>query len=127
MQEVYSMNLEILPQDFSVCKVKDHSQIDLMQDFCFVGKTDEELSVVCPTDHVPQHTTRREDGWRAFRIVGILDFSLIGILSGITTILAENSIGVFTVSTFNTDYVFIKSNRFEKAVKVLSENSYSFL
>ena len=50
----------------------------------------------------------REDGWRAFRIQGVLDFSLIGILSKITSILAEHSIGVFAISTYNTDYIFVK-------------------
>ena len=63
---------------------------------------------MCITDNVPANVTERDDGWKAFRIQGILDFSLIGILSRIAGILAENEIGIFAVSTFNTDYILTK-------------------
>lgn len=86
------MELKQMKEAFSVCKVKDVSEINWQQEFCFVGKTDEELSLVCDTKCVPDNVTDREDGWRAFRIQGELDFSLIGILSKISTILAENEI-----------------------------------
>ena len=63
-------------------------------------------------------------GWRAFRIEGILDFSLIGILAKISTCLAENGIGIFAISTFNTDYILTKAENFEKAVKTLEAEGY---
>ena len=59
--------------NLSVCKVTDISDINLTSDFYFVGKTDEELSLVCKTEDTPQNTTEREDGWRGFRIQGVLD------------------------------------------------------
>ena len=68
------MELLQLPQAFTVCKVPDDSQINLTQDYCFVGKTAEEFSLVCPTERVPAATTAREDGWRALKVQGILDF-----------------------------------------------------
>ncbi|MCQ2433216.1 MAG: ACT domain-containing protein, partial [Clostridia bacterium] len=68
----------------------------------------------------------REDGWCAFRIIGTLDFSLIGILAPIADILAENKIGILALSTFNTDYVFIKAENKEKAVTVLTAAGYRF-
>ena len=68
--------LEPLKYRFSVCKVMDYSGIDLMKPFCFTGTTDEENSLVCPEETVPDNTTERDDGWRAFRIIGQLDFSL---------------------------------------------------
>ena len=86
--------------------------------------TDEEISLVCKTDDVPQNTIERDDGWRGFRIQGVLDFSLIGILSKLSAILAENNIGIFAVSTFNTDYILVKAENFEKALKVLSDAGY---
>ena len=89
-----------LADRFSVCKVVDYSGIDLTQPFCFTGATDEEYSLVCLEGLVPHNTTEREDGWRGFRIVGKLDFSLIGILARISGILAEAGIGIFAVSTF---------------------------
>ena len=63
----------------------------------------------------------REDGWRAFRICGVLDFSLIGILAGITQILADRKIGLFAISTYNTDYVLTKEENFESAVLALKK------
>ncbi|MBO4702196.1 MAG: ACT domain-containing protein, partial [Lachnospiraceae bacterium] len=75
-------------------------------------------------EDTPAGTIEREDGWNGFRIQGILDFSLIGILSKLSTILAENEIGIFVVSTYNTDYILVKSENFEKAMSVLEEQGY---
>lgn len=120
-----NLKLKKLNADFSVCKVKDYSQIDLSKDFCFTAKTDEENSLVCQTKDVPKNTTERSDTWKAFRIdEGMLDFSLIGILSKIANLLAQEKIGIFAVSTFNTDYIFTKSENFEKALKVLKSAGY---
>lgn len=118
------MELKRIAGDFSVCKMADIKEIDLNRDFCFFGKTDEEISLVCLTEDVPEHVTGRDDGWKAFRIEGMLDFSLIGILAKISTVLAENGIGIFAVSTYNTDYILIKEENFEKALKVLHQAGY---
>ena len=75
------MELKRLDYDLTVCKVAAVADIDWGRDFFFVGKTDEEISLVCLTADAPANTTERDDGWKAFRIQGILDFSLIGILS----------------------------------------------
>ena len=118
------MELKKLDNDFTVCKVEDLSMADLNSEFVFVGKTDEEISLVCDTAVVPENTTERSDGWKAFRIEGKLDFTLIGILSKISTALAKNNIGIFAVSTFNTDYILVKADDFEKAMTVLDEKGY---
>ena len=120
-----SVVLEPLDVLLTVCKVEDYSQIDISQPFCFTGATDEELSLVCPTDIVPENTTDRDDGWRAFRIVGTLDFSLIGILARISKILAANEIGIFAISTYNTDYILTKEDNYEKALNVLKVSGYT--
>ena len=99
------MELKRIDGTFSVCKIRNADVIDLSQEFCFVGKTDEEISVVCKTEAAPLDVIQKENGWSAFRIEGILDFSLIGILAKISTILAQHQIGIFVVSTYNTDYV----------------------
>lgn len=119
------MELKVINQEFAVCKVEDLSQVNYSDEFCFIGKTDEELSVVCSTESVPQNATECDKGWRAFRIQGVLDFSLIGILSKISGILADNKIGIFAVSTYNTDYILTKKENFDDAIKVLSENGYT--
>lgn len=119
------MELKIINQDFSICKVEDLSQIDYSDKFCFISKTDEELSLVCNTNLVPKNAIECDDGWKAFRIQGVLDFSLIGILSRISTLLAENKIGIFAVSTYNTDYILTKEENFDKSIKVLELNGYA--
>lgn len=118
------MEIKKIDCDFSVCKVPDYSQVDIESEYCFIGKTDEEKSLVCITDCVPDNASERDDGWNAFRIQGILDFSLIGILSKISTLLADNQIGIFAVSTYNTDYILIKKENFEKAMAVLFDAGY---
>lgn len=121
------MVLQKLPYELTVCKLgseKDFQQVLLNSNFYFIGKTDEELSLVCCTEDVPQNTTERDDGWRGFRIQGTLDFSLIGILSKISGILAENKIGIFAVSTFNTDYILVKKENFDRAIDALAKADY---
>lgn len=118
------MKIKKIDFDFSVCQVKDFSESDLDSEFCFIGKTDEEKSLVCITEKVPFNTIKRDDGWKAFRIEGAMDFSLIGILSRISSLLAENNIGIFAVSTYNTDYIFTKAKDFDKAVNILADNGY---
>lgn len=118
------MRIKPLEYDFSVCKAADFSGVNLESPFCFLGKTDEECSLVCLTAEVPANVTHREDGWKAFRIEGVLDFSLIGILARLCGILAERQIGVFAVSTFNTDYILVKAVRFHEALAVLADAGY---
>ena len=118
------MELKILKQDFSIGKLHDVSQADLQNEFCFFAKTDQENSLGCPTEFMPDDMIEREDGWRAFRIQGILDFSLIGILAEISSMLADHKIGIFVISTYNTDYILTKAENFERAVRVLADHGY---
>lgn len=121
------MEIEKIDFNFSVCKVKDYSLVDVEQGFCFIGRTDEEKSLVCITENVPQNTMERDDGWKAFRLQGVLDFSLIGILAKISSLMAENGIGIFAVSTYNTDYILTKTENYGKAIKVLSDAGYQII
>lgn len=121
------MELKKLNYELTVCKVRTEKDIDLNKGFYFVGKTDEEISLVCITEDTPENAVERDDGWKGFRIQGVLDFSLIGILSKISGILADNKIGIFAVSTFNTDYILVKKENFEKALEILKEEGYSIV
>ncbi len=118
------MDIKIIDRAFSVCKPENMKEINFEDAFCFLSKTDEELSLVCSTQFVPLNTTEREDGWKAFRIEGVLDFSLIGILSEISGILAGEKIGIFAISTYNTDYILVKEENFEKALNALKMKGY---
>ena len=120
------MRLSILSRDFTVCKLPEGERIPQEQ-WCFSGITANERSLVCPTEMVPARTLAREDGWRGFYVdEGTLDFSLIGILADISRILAQAKVGIFVVSTFNTDYIFVKQGQLETAVRALSGEGYSF-
>lgn len=118
------MRIEVLEPEFTVCKVTDYSGVDLEGDFVFTGSTDVERSLVCPTTAVPDNTVSREDGWRAFRIVGQLDFSLVGVLSSVTSALAAEGIPVFAVSTFDTDYVLVRSRDLSDAADALRGSGF---
>ena len=118
------MKLRTLPYNLTVCKLAELSAVDTASDFFFLARTDEELSLVCRTEDTPENTVAREDGWRGFRIEGQLDFSLIGILSKISAVLAAEKIGIFAVSTFNTDYILVKAENFERAMSALEKAGY---
>ena len=104
-----------------MCKVWDFSQVNFEAEYCFTGKTDEEKSLVCLTEDVPENTAVRDDGWRAFRVQGVLDFSLIGILSRISAVLAESGVGIFAISTYNTDYILTKRDNWEMALQAIKK------
>lgn len=120
-----AMEIHCIGTEFSVCKVRDCGGIDLEGEFLFLGKTDREHSLVCPTDCAPSDALAREDGWRALRIEGSLDFSLVGVLARISAILAARDIAIFAVSTFDTDYILVKSDAFARALEALSEAGYA--
>lgn len=116
--------LQPLNERFSICQVEDFVNFEMAHPFCFICQTDAEKSLVCPMDLVPDRVVNRNDGWKCFHIAGKLDFSFIGIVAGISTILASNEIGLFVISTYNTDYIFTKEVVFSKALNLLEEDGY---
>ena len=121
------MEIKKIDHNFSVCQVEDYSLINLNSEYSFIGKTDEEKSLVCITDEVPANVIQQDDGWKAFRIQGVLIFSLIGILAKIASALADNGISIFAVSTYNTDYVLMKKENYQKALDVLKALGYMII
>ncbi|CDO18014.1 Putative uncharacterized protein [Streptococcus gallolyticus] len=121
------LTIKPITEEFAVCQVEDYSQVNLENPFVFTGATDDEKSLVCPIALVPENTLTVDKTWSAFRIEGVLDFSLIGILSKISSLLAENNIGIFAISTYNTDYILTKTTDFQSALRVLEEAGYQIL
>ena len=68
-----------------------------------------------------------DDGWSCLKVIGPLDFSLTGILADITVVLAKAGISIFAISTFNTDYIMLKSASLENAKKVLRMAEHTFI
>ena len=119
------MELDILDKTFTICKLPEDSPGEPRDGFFFLSRTDDELSLVCETGFAPERTLARDDGWRGFRIRGVLDFSLIGILADISGRLAREGISIFAVSTYNTDYLFTKADVFDRAVAILRQAGYA--
>jgi len=118
------VELQEIEGSFCVCKVENTEQIDFSQAFLFIAKTPDEISVVCKSGDVPSNAIAIEDGWKALRISGILDFGLIGILAKISNLLADARISIFAISTYNTDYILLKAENFDNGLQVLINNGY---
>lgn len=119
------MELKRIECEFSVCKVADFGAVERYGPYCFIARTEEENSLVCPTGQVPERTLERSDGWKAFRIQGVLDFSLVGVLAKIAALLAEHRISIFAVSTYNTDYILTRKEQYAKALELLAGAGYT--
>ena len=120
------MNLRIIDGEFAVCRPDDLSGIRREDDLWFLARTDEEISLVCRRESVPEDCPRIEPGWRMFRVEGELDFGLTGILANLSGALAREEIPLFAVSTFNTDYILVKSRDFDRTVAALRAAGHSF-
>jgi len=119
------MELKRLRQDFTVCKISDITQVDFSAEFLFLSKTDDELSLVCETPFMPPNVLAVENGWKALKIAGILDFNLVGIIAEISCLLADGGISLFVISTYNTDYILLKKAVIEEGIRILKEHGFS--
>lgn len=116
----HKLKIKALPRAFTICQPEDFSQVRADAEFCFTGRTDNEFSLVCRTEDVPPNTVVRDDGWKAFRVEGILDFALVGILAELSALLAEHQIAIFAISTYRTDYILTRAEQFPRALELLS-------
>ena len=122
------MKLKILASKYQVLKLNPNQE--LLQDifnkeFYSITKTEEEISIVADNE-INIQSDNVEKNWKIIKIEGVLDFSLIGILSKISEVLADNNISIFVVSTYNTDYILVKEDNIDKAKEVLINNHYHF-
>ena len=121
------MTLQLLGQTFTVCQLNSIAAADLSAPFTFLARTDEEISLVCPVEACPSNALNRQDGWRCLRIVGVLDFSLIGILARVADCLANAQVPLFAVSTYNTDYILFREQHEPAALNALKAAGYDIL
>ena len=115
------LRLAVLGCQLSVCQCKSVPAELLSEGFCCITRTDGEVSVVCDTTKAPADATNREDGWRALKVCGPLDFGLVGILAKISSTLADAGVPLFAVSTYDTDYVLVKSENLTTAIAALHD------
>ena len=123
------LTLLLLPDHLSVCQLSPDSPIPNWAEginLLSVTRTTDELSIICESATVPENIVA-EKGWRALKIQGPLDFSLVGILKSLTVILANAEISIFAISTYNTDYVLLKEHNLLKGKQTLCQAGYTIL
>ncbi len=117
------LSLAILPSLFAVCKLRNDENVPdwaLEGSFCSVTRTPDELSIVCPQKHAPEGVEAVR-GWRSLKVEGKLDFNQVGILSSLTSVLADAEISIFAISTYDTDYLFVRESDLDRGVAALRE------
>lgn len=121
-----TLTLSLLSSELAVCRLladaplPDWAQVG---EFYSLTRTADELSLVCSVGAVPEGV-RCEAGWRALKVEGPLDFGLTGILAGLAGALAVAGISLFTLSTFDTDYLLVKQDRLPQALAALQSAGY---
>ena len=118
------MKIKVLDNILTVSKVKTLKNIDFNKGLIFLAKTDEEISIVHDKDNILEEVIEESNYWRCFRVEEQLDFNLIGIIKKISTLLANNNIPIFVVSTYNTDYILVKEEKLSKTLDILEKNNY---
>lgn len=121
------MKIKVFSEKFTVCKLNKISDFNINEDFFFLSKTEDELSLVCKSANAPKNTIACEDNWCMIKFVESMEFSMVGVLAKISNLLANNNISIFAVSTYNTDYILIKSEFLKKAISILKDNDYKII
>jgi uncharacterized protein len=117
------VTLDILSGSYAICRLAASSPLPPWAaggEFSSITRTPQELSIVCASDEVPEHV-HAERGYRGLAVRGPLDFSLVGIVAALSAVLASASISIFVVSTYDTDYLFIRAGDLDRAVAVLRD------
>jgi uncharacterized protein len=113
-----------LEDNFTIYQVPKYSDIQshiFESGFFSITSTGDEISVVT-NSILKSDNLKASEGWKGFRVEGILDFSLVGIINSITQLLKDNKISVLVISTFNTDYVFVRRESFDHAIEVFKSS-----
>ena len=117
-----ALTLTILAETFAVSKLDKGAPIPGWASsggWWSITRTDDELSVVCPEPLLPADVISNR-GWKCIKVAGPLDFALTGVLASLLKPLAEASISVFSVSTFDTDYLLVKTESLAATARLLS-------
>jgi hypothetical protein len=125
-----AFNLIVLSKKYSIYKFLNQTVLPdwiYSSDFYSITGTKDELSVVASQNDSISDNIKCNKNWRILKISGPLDFSLVGIIADITCILKEKNIPVFIISTYDTDYIFIKQKDLNNGIKALTRKGYTFL
>jgi hypothetical protein len=119
--------LTLLPSRLAVCRLDPQAPFPawVRGELVALTRTADELSVVCDADVVPPGVLA-ESGWRAFKVLGPLDFALVGVLAQLSAVLAQAGVSIFAISTYDTDYILVKEANLDDALAALRRAGYSF-
>ncbi|CAH9057774.1 hypothetical protein PSECIP111951_01737 [Pseudoalteromonas holothuriae] len=121
--------LQLLNQTFTIHSLDCDAAIPsavVNANIFFIAKTEDELSVVCPSN-IQLDSFAAEGDWKALEVIGPLGFSLTGIMANISGVLAKAQISIFSVSTYDTDYILVKQQQIDAAIKALKKDGYLVL
>jgi uncharacterized protein len=121
-----TIRLRLLPGEFAVCRLPADAAVPGVPDAAelyALTRTRDELSVVCQVADAPEGAVV-ERGWRALGVLGPLDFALTGILAGIARPLADAGLSLFALSTYDTDYVLVRTATLSAALDALRGAGY---
>jgi hypothetical protein len=123
-----NLKLSLFKDKYIVCKLNKNDRIPAWAyrgDFFSITKTFDELSLVCLEKNIESEELDEdilcERDWRIFKVEGRLDFSLIGIMANLSGIMKEAGVSIFALSTYDTDYIMVKDDKADEAVKALKE------
>lgn len=123
------LTLELFPETYLVCRMEPSTQAANiwlpMEGFWSLTRSEQEISLVMAEGNAIPSGAEVEEGWRLLRIAGTLAFSLTGILSQLSTVLADAGISIFALSTYDTDYVLVKTHHLAAAMNVLRDAGYA--
>jgi len=120
--------LRVLPDTFAIHSLDADSDIPqsvLKCEVFFIGKTLDELSIVVPQS-LSMPALETDFDWRVLEILGPMSLSLVGIMSHISTVLARADVSIFVLSTFDTDFILVKSEQLDKTIAALKKDGYNF-
>jgi hypothetical protein len=115
------MNLTVLENRVGVVRLNNSDSIPswaTQGNFWSITRTEDELSVVTD-EHVIPKDLKAELDWRLIKVIGPLDFSMVGVLSSLAEPLAKKSISIFVISTFDTDYLMVQDKNLTAAIETL--------
>jgi hypothetical protein len=117
------LTLSVLPETLAICRLPADAEIPpwaIGERLFALVRTEDELSIVCPQSNVPAEVKSEHD-WRALKVEGPLDFSLVGVLAQLAGVLADIGVSIFAISTYDTDYILVKENQLGNALNALNQ------
>jgi hypothetical protein len=121
------LNLSLLDEEYGICSLPAAASIpdwSLKQSLISITRTDEELTIVCRQDLIPPEF-KSDLNWRCFKIDGAFDLNQTGVISSISSPLADAGISIYVISTYSTDYFLVKEKKLDQTISVLSDSGHN--